>query len=100
MLDDQVRLLKGWSCDTRLNAPIAQLALLRVDGDFYESTQDALVSLYDKLSVGGCVIIDDYGVDPWTYCRRAVEEFHAATGISDPMIPGDAKCGCWRRSAA
>jgi hypothetical protein len=100
MLDDQVRLLKGWFCDTLPNAPIAQLALIRVDGDFYESTRDALVSLYDKLSVGGYVIIDDYGEDSWTYCRKAVDEFRAVRGISDPMIPVDAKCVCWRRSAA
>ena len=98
MLDDQVRLLKGWFCDTLPSAPIAQLALIRVDGDFYESTRDALVSLYDKLSVGGYVIIDDYGEDSWTYCRRAVDEFRAARGISDPMIPVDAKCVYWKRS--
>jgi hypothetical protein len=99
MLDDQVRLLKGWFCDTLPNASIAQLALIRVDGDFYESTRDALVSLYDKLSVGGYVIIDDYGEDSWTYCRKAVDEFRAVRGISDPIIPVDSKCVYWRRSA-
>lgn len=99
MLDDQVRLLKGWFCDTLPNASIAQLALIRVDGDFYASTRDALVSLYDKLSIGGYVIIDDYGEDSWTYCRKAVDEFRAVRGISDPIIPVDSKCVYWRRSA-
>ena len=35
--------------------------MLRLDGDMYESTMDALTALYDKVSAGGFVIIDDYG---------------------------------------
>jgi O-methyltransferase len=99
LLDDSVRFLKGWFKDTLPVAPIEQLAVMRLDGDYYESTRDALTALYDKLSVGGYVIIDDYGEDAWTYCRRAVDEFRTARGITDPLVRVDDKCCYWRRSA-
>jgi hypothetical protein len=98
LLDDQVRFLKGWFKDTLPNAPIGTLSLMRLDGDFYESTRDGLNSLYDRLSVGGYVIIDDYGEDSWTYCRKAVDEFRAERGIQDPLITVDSKCSYWQRT--
>ena len=99
LLDDQVKFLKGWFKDTLPNAPISALALMRLDGDFYESTKDGLNSLYDRLSVGGFVIIDDYGEDSWTYCRKAVDEFRSARGIEDPLIAVDSKCSFWQRTS-
>jgi hypothetical protein len=98
LLDDQVRMLPGWFKDTLPQAPIERLALMRLDGDYYESTMDALVNLYDKLSVGGYVIIDDYGEDTWTYCRQAVEEFRAARDITDEIVEVDRRCAYWRRT--
>lgn len=100
MLDERVRFLKGWFKKTLPSAPIDRLALLRLDGDYYESTMDALTSLYDKLSVGGFVIIDDYGEDDWTHCREAVDQFRQQRNISDPLIRVDSKCCCWKRTAA
>ena len=91
LLDDQVRFLKGWFCDTLPTAPIERLALMRLDGDLYDSTRDSLVNLFHRLSPGGYVIIDDYGEDSWTYCRRAVDEFRAERGISDPLIRVDSR---------
>ena len=44
-VDDRVRFLEGWFRDTLPTAPIDQLAVLRLDGDLYESTMDALVAL-------------------------------------------------------
>jgi hypothetical protein len=99
LLDGQVNFLKGWFKDTLPTAPIGRLAVMRLDGDYYESTMDALTNLYDKLSVGGYAIIDDYGEDDWTYCRRAVDEFRAARGITDPMIEVDRRCFYWKRTA-
>lgn len=61
LLDDQVKFLKGWFKDTLNNAPISRLSLLRLDGDLYESTMDALTALYDKVTPGGFIIVDDYG---------------------------------------
>ena len=97
MLDDKVRFLKGWFKDTLPSAPIERLAILRLDGDYYESTMDALTNLYDKLSVGGYVIVDDYGEDSWTYCRKAVDDFRRDRGIVDPLIRIDSKCHYWQR---
>ena len=98
MLDDQVRFLPGWFKDTLPTAPIRQLAVLRLDGDFYESTRDSLQSLYGKVSPGGYVIVDDYGEDEWTYCRKAVDEFRAERGIAEPMVQLDRGCSYWQRA--
>jgi O-methyltransferase len=98
LLDGQVRFLKGWFKDTLPVAPIGRLAVMRLDGDYYESTMDGLVNLYDKLSVGGYAIIDDYGEASWTYCKKAVDEFRSKRGIVDPLIKVDSKCYYWQRS--
>jgi len=92
VLDERVRFLKGWFKDTLPTAPVERLAIMRLDGDYYESTMDALVHLYGKLSPGGFVIVDDYGEDSWTYCRRAVDDFRREHAIEDPMIKVDSKC--------
>ncbi len=97
LLDDQVEFLEGWFEDTLPEAPVEKLAVLRLDGDYYESTRTALVNLYPKLSPGGFVIVDDYGEDQWTYCRRAVDEFRAESGIEDELQQVDSKCFFWRR---
>jgi O-methyltransferase len=97
LLDDQVRFLKGWFRDTLPNAPIKALAVMRLDGDMYESTMDALVNLYPKLSSGGFAIIDDYNAVQ--ACNDAVEDFLEARQITAElsMIPG---CGAfWRKEA-
>ena len=83
LLDAQVRFLKGWFRDTLPAAPIERLAVLRLDGDMYESTMDALVNLYPKLSEGGYVIVDDYGAIP--ACRQAVNDYRSANGITEKI---------------
>jgi hypothetical protein len=98
LLDDRVRFLKGWFKDTLPTAPIQQLAVMRLDGDYYDSTMDGLTNLYGKLSSGGFAIIDDYGEDVWTECRRAVDEFRAAQGITAPLVAVDSKCSFWRKA--
>ena len=87
LLDDQVRFLPGWFSDTLPAAPIGPLAVLRLDGDMYESTMVALQSLYHKVSPGGFVIVDDYNCVP--ACRQAVDEFRAERDIVDPLCPID-----------
>jgi Macrocin-O-methyltransferase (TylF) len=97
LLDKQVRFLQGWFKDTLPTAPILSLAIMRLDGDYYESTTDALTNLYDKLSVGGYAIIDDYAEDAWTHCRQAVDDFRRQRDINEPMIQVDSKCFYWKR---
>ena len=95
LLDDQVQFLKGWFKDTLPHAPFRRLAVMRLDGDMYESTMDALVHLYPKLSLGGFVIIDDYHAVP--ACRQAVDDFRAAQRIQEPIESIDWTGVYWRR---
>jgi O-methyltransferase/8-demethyl-8-(2,3-dimethoxy-alpha-L-rhamnosyl)tetracenomycin-C 4'-O-methyltransferase len=96
MLDDQVVFLKGWFKDTLPNAAIERLAVLRLDGDMYESTMDALTALYHKVSECGFVIIDDYNLPP---CREAVTDFRASRHIVEPIEAIDLNASFWRKSA-
>jgi hypothetical protein len=97
VLDSQVVFLEGWFKDTLPDAPVSTLAIMRLDGDYYESTMDALTNLYDKLAIGGYAIIDDYGENTWTYCRKAVDDFRRERGIDEPVQRVDSKCYFWRR---
>jgi O-methyltransferase len=93
LLDAQVVFLEGLFKDTLPAAPVETLALLRLDGDMYESTKDGLVNLYHKLSPGGTLIADDYYL--FESQRRAVDEFRAAHGIADPIVQIDHFGGYW-----
>ena len=99
LLDGQVQFLVGWFKDTLPTAAIDKVAVLRLDGDMYESTMDALNALYEKVSVGGFVIVDDYGL-PEDTCRRAIHDFRDARAINDEIIDIDGFGAFWRRSAA
>jgi len=96
LLDDRVRFLKGWFCDTLPTAPIEKIAILRMDGDLYESTMDSLNNLYAKVSKGGFIIVDDY--NSWSGCHKAVDEFRSKHGITDQIIEIDAHAVYWRKS--
>lgn len=96
LLDENVKFLKGWFRDTLADAPIEKLSLLRLDGDLYESTMDALNALYHKVSPGGFVIVDDYG--DFEPCRRAVDEFRSRYQIDDPIEKIDWAGSYWRKS--
>jgi O-methyltransferase len=98
LLDDQVRFLPGWFSATLPDAPIDRLAILRLDGDIYESTTDALSALYPKLSPGGWVIVDDYG--GVASCGAAVDDYRSQHGIATPMRTVDdpqQSCVYWRK---
>ena len=93
--DDQVRFLKGWFKDTLPNAPMQQIAVMRLDGDMYELTMDGLNALYPRLSVGGFVIIDDYVLlEP---CRQAVDDYRRQHDITEEIVPIDFTGAYWRR---
>jgi hypothetical protein len=96
LLDNQVVFVEGWFKDTLPRLSTQQLALIRLDGDLYESTIQSLESLYPKLSVGGFVIVDDYG--SWPSCRQAVDAYRAAHNINDPIFRIDTAGIYWRRS--
>lgn len=95
LLDDKVEFLKGWFKDTLPTAPIDKLAVLRLDGDMYESTMDGLVNLYHYLSPGGFIIIDDYGTIP--ACKKAVHDFRDKNGITEEIINIDDSGYYWQK---
>lgn len=97
LLDDQVQFLEGWFHETLPTAPVERLAVLRLDGDMYESTIVSLEALYDRVSPGGYVIVDDYGSHP--QCAAAVDEFRAARGITEPLEAADWTGVYWQRCA-
>lgn len=72
---DKMRICKGWFQDVlpKRSGETPPIAVLRLDGDWYESTMICLEYLYPKLSIGGYLIIDDYGY--WEGCKRAVDEY-------------------------
>jgi O-methyltransferase len=94
LLDDQVRFLPGWFEDTLPTAPIEALAVLRIDGDLYQSTMDVLRALEPKVSAGGFVIVDDY--HGWIPCRQAVDDYRAEGAIAAPIETVDWTAVWWR----
>ncbi len=73
LLDDQVVFLPGWFRDTMPIVPSVKIAILRLDGDLYESTIEPLEHLYDRVSPSGWIIVDDYHVVP--SAKAAVHDF-------------------------
>ena len=82
---------KGWFDQTLSSFPPDQsIAVLRLDGDWYESTMTCLETLFDRVMPGGIVIIDDYLT--WDGCTRAVHDFlssrKAAEGLRQSRFGG------------
>ena len=94
LLDSKVVFLKGWFKDTLPHAPITQLSILRLDGDMYGSTMDALIHLYPKLSKGGFCIIDDYVLPG---CKKASDDYRAKENIDAPLIRIDNSGVYWQK---
>ncbi len=97
LLDERVKFLEGWFADTLPAAPIDRIAVLRLDGDLYESTMDALVNLEEKVTPGGYIIVDDY--NSLDACRNAVEKYRADHGITDEIHRIDWTGVWWQKSA-
>lgn len=72
---------------------IGKIAVLRLDGDWYESTKICLEKLYDNVIDGGVIIIDDYGY--WVGAKRAVDEFRQQRNIVSPLLQTDATEYYW-----
>lgn len=79
---DRIRFVKGMVEQTIPGDAPEQIAILRLDTDFYESTRHELEHLYPRLSRGGVLIIDDYGLFPGA--RKATDEYFSST--REPML--------------
>jgi O-methyltransferase len=97
LLDDQVRFLPGWFRDTLPAVRGHQWAIVRLDGDLYESTMDGLVNLYPSLAPGGYLIVDDWGAVP--PCRQAVEDYRREQSITEPIQEIDWTGAYWRKAS-
>ena len=95
LLDAQVIFLKGFFSDTLPKADIKSIALLRCDGDSYESTYGVLQELYAKVSPGGFVVIDDY--NSFSDCKDAVDRFRSENNIHAPFLPIDHLSMYWQK---
>lgn len=77
---------KGWFQDTlaKTKDQVGPIAILHLDGDWYESTKCCLDNLYDNVVRGGYIVIDDYYC--WEGCRKAVDEFLKKRSIRVSLI--------------
>jgi len=96
--EKRVFIHKGWFQDTLpcLGTQPQCIAVLRLDGDWYESTKICLEHLYARVSRGGVILLDDYYC--WEGCRKATDEFRDARGIVDPIIRIDDESVYWIKS--
>ena len=95
LLDHHIHFIKGYFENTLpvfQPRPQNEIALLRLDGDLYNSTMVVMNHLYPKLQPGGWVIIDDYfwrpimkGVSNLPLCREAIDEYRLAHNITEPI---------------
>jgi O-methyltransferase len=96
VFDDRVKFLVGWFKDTLPEAPIEALSVMRLDGDMYESTWQAIEALYPKLSPGGFCIIDDFGSHQ-SQAGQAVLDYRLSNGIDEEIVDIDGFGAFWRK---
>jgi O-methyltransferase len=80
---ERTHLVPGLFEDTLPTTDIGPIALLHIDGDWYRSVRTCLEYLYDRVSPGGYVVLDDYGY--WPGCRLATDEFLHERRINAPL---------------
>lgn len=76
VIQERVRLVKGWFSDTVAQYD-GRIALLHLDCDLYDSYKTCLEALYDKVAPGGVIMFDEYADERWTGARKAIDEFFA-----------------------
>lgn len=94
LLDNNIVFVKGFFEHSIPKAPIDKLAILRLDGDMYSSTIQVLELLYDKVSIGGYIIIDDYKLPG---CRKAVDDFRLQRNIKENLLAIDEFSRYWKK---
>lgn len=85
LLDAQSQFHKGFfrtSCPKFRKEFKGRLAIVRLDGDMYESTMDILYNMYEFLSVSGYAIIDDYNI---VFCKKAIHEFMKVNNFEEEI---------------
>jgi O-methyltransferase len=95
--DRRLRIVKGWFQDTFPSAreEIESIAVLHVDGDWFDSVLLTLETFYDRVSPGGYVVIDDYG--GWQGARSATDLFRSREGVFAPLEVIDDSGRYWQK---
>lgn len=89
----KVKYIKGWFQNTIPDYALDEkIAILRLDGDWYESTKIPLEKFYDYISIGGAIIVDDYGTCFGS--KKAVNEFIQSRNLDIDLHP-DGRGGAW-----
>ena len=78
-----VHIIKGWFNETLPKYSGHPIAILRADGDWYESTMDILINLYPYVVKDGLIILDDYYY--WEGCAKAVHDFLSTNQLRDKI---------------
>ena len=81
--ESRVVITKGWFNETASISPVERISFLRLDGDLYSSTWDAITGFYDRVVHGGLIYVDDYG--SFNGCRLAIKEFRSQRRIYEPL---------------
>jgi O-methyltransferase len=96
LLSDNVVFRKGWFKDTMQEVnDIESVAILRLDGDMYSSTMEVLDALYDKVPVGGYLIIDDWMLPG---CRKACDDFFRKRNLDIKLTTIDKNSRFWKKT--
>ena len=95
LLGDNVIFLEGWFKDTLPTLGDEKFAIVRLDGDMYESTIQAIETLYPRLSKGGYLIVDDWGAVP--ACKQAVLDYRENEHITEDIIDIDGTGVYWKK---
>ena len=96
VLEGNIELVSGFFEETMpmLKDKLGDISILRIDGDLYQSTTEVLENLYDKVSVGGFVIVDDYALDG---ARMAIDEFREKYNIKNSLIKVNGTIYYWQK---
>lgn len=95
LMDARVQFRKGLFSETVPNAAdLCKIAVLRLDGDMYESTRICLDQFYPRVSPGGFVLIDDYFILP--NAKRAIDDYLSENSINVRLRQTDWNGAYWR----
>ena len=96
-LYNNINLVKGLFEHTLEITDTGSIAILHLDSDYYDSTLYVLRKMYDRISIGGYVVIDDYG-NNWLACKKAVDEFRLERSITDKLFDLGSESVYWKKS--
>lgn len=81
--EGKIQIRAGWFADTFFQPGPEEIAILHLDADWYAGTIESLARFYNRVSLGGIIVLDDFG--HWEGCRRAFYSFCAQKKIA-PLL--------------